>query len=637
MAEPEPEVLRQVLAFDRLVGRVLDGRVVPFVGAGISREARVEGDNFIPEVWALQKKLGAELRRAAKDVQVPSLKVTLEALLATDCWACKKSRDGDIWKKIEPCPKCAERVKEWEPKLDQGADLVTWLFGAAHLCRVLEVEKFTRLSVLPAHRFLAYFAREGLISEIITTNYDTCIERAYNSSFGCLDAPDDALAVIWSLPLYRKHAGRNKTGSGDPVLHLYKINGDAEDYVDALWDYERDQDPDRLDKRAARIIVTERQLQTFRDELWARDLFADRARSRSLLFCGFGSDEPQVRHHAMSLMEEMQRQSKPSPEWSTVSDLPNAPFLSVHGGSLSFPQLQIMVGFASAHVRPSMPPNGDLTMKIAFENVFLGPFAIFLGASKEALAADIFFQKLFQAVWLRRLSQELSAGKPLHTWLRSLVRAPDAWLDNLRHTLGAGLHISPDEDTYKALFGETDALFKIEPGPDAEPVPIPLMRWLHAVCTGGADIAFDQDFYLPLRDEPLLTLVTLLFITWIHPNDPWNHVSPASGLGLRVSLGSESDGGAAPVKEVYLVQEGIDVDPNLWHGKGGNLCWMIEIPGNNTLNKRDRPPVPAGDPIRPVKLIYRSAAEIVRRATGPQANPYHVLTEVFSNPSKEES
>ena len=43
------------LAFQRLVFRVLDGRVIPFVGAGISLQARVPGDlEFKPAVWWLR-------------------------------------------------------------------------------------------------------------------------------------------------------------------------------------------------------------------------------------------------------------------------------------------------------------------------------------------------------------------------------------------------------------------------------------------------------------------------------------------------------------------------------------------------------------------------------------------------------
>ena len=45
----------------------------------------------------------------------------------------------------------------------------------------------------------------------------------------------------------------------------------------------------------------ERQLQNWRERKWARDLFNDCLRSRTLVFSGFGSEEPQVRHTALQI------------------------------------------------------------------------------------------------------------------------------------------------------------------------------------------------------------------------------------------------------------------------------------------------------------------------------------------------
>lgn len=87
-----------------------------------------------------------------------------------------------------------------------------------------------------------------------------------------------------------------------------------------------DSDRTALEKAAERIVLTERQLQTFRDQGWAHDLFKDRARTRALLFCGFGSEEPQIRHTALALMEEFSRNGRVD-NADDVMGLPNAPFL----------------------------------------------------------------------------------------------------------------------------------------------------------------------------------------------------------------------------------------------------------------------------------------------------------------------
>ncbi|MCL6612315.1 MAG: SIR2 family protein [Peptococcaceae bacterium] len=83
---------------------------------------------------------------------------------------------------------------------------------------------------------------------------------------------------------------------------------------------------------------------------WARDLFRDRLRSRTFLFSGFGSDEPQVRHTALQVVEEFQK-----PLAETINDwwtLPNAPFIASYGSSISSTSFQglshgdfIMLGF----------------------------------------------------------------------------------------------------------------------------------------------------------------------------------------------------------------------------------------------------------------------------------------------------
>ncbi|CAN95840.1 hypothetical protein predicted by Glimmer/Critica [Sorangium cellulosum So ce56] len=655
-----PSTQKMIEAFERLVGRVLDGRVVPFLGAGISQGARIPGDRTLePSVRWLQERLEGELHRILhgrpddSPAEQPAQRTAslVEQLNAVLWPQVRQHHEGN-------CPR--PRPAPPPPKLDHAADVLTWISGATRLCDVLRIQDFTQLAPLPAHRFLAYLVREGLVTEIITTNYDTCIEQAFRESFGPTDdaksaaRAEQALAVVFNLAQYRLHAGRARTVHGDPVLHLYKINGDAADYKAALDEHQRHPDPARLERRAARIILTERQLQTFRDELWARDLYADRARSRSLLFSGFGSDDPQVRHHAMALMEEMQRQSQPVNDWQDLWSLPNAPFFSVYEQHLTFNQLQVLAGFAIAHVRPGTPPGGRSALEAACGNALLGHFGGVLDESQNngkngpRLPADLLFEKVFQAVWLRRLREELLPGRTLDTWLRSILREHRAWADWLLVHSGATKSAPKSLDSREkraearaSLCGIAETLLARRDTTGGRALPsvmaLCLMEWLYAVRTGGAPMAPSSDYYLPLREEPLLIPLTLLFCLWIASDDDepgrieLDRVRPIPGIGLKLRIPGDSKAGRVE-RCVYLVKEGaFQEDVAAWPDPAPGIVWIIEIPGNDLL-REDRPPVVAGQPLTVVRIERRTAAAVLRAARIPSAMPLEVLTQVFAYP-----
>ena len=78
-------------------------------------------------------------------------------------------------------------------------------------------------------------------------------------------------------------------------------------------------------------------------------MLADRARRCALLFCGFGSEEPQVRHTALAIMDEFRDNgSGPKLAPRDVAELPNAPTVVVHE-TLGFTQAQILMAFHQAH------------------------------------------------------------------------------------------------------------------------------------------------------------------------------------------------------------------------------------------------------------------------------------------------
>ncbi|NKC16702.1 MAG: hypothetical protein GKR94_32270 [Gammaproteobacteria bacterium] len=187
------------------------------------------------------------------------------------------------------------------------AEIAAWLgLSQARILRLSRIEKFTKLHPSRAHRYLGYMAREGFIDEVITTNYDTCIENAYERSFGhelSKSGPPLHSAIIHDLQGLRQHSGRAiridaATGIDDTLLKIYKINGCAEHY--------RKEAIRAGDDGHFRIELTERELQALNNRQWADNLLRMRARNRSLFFIGFGSGEPQIRHTMLALVAEFQ-------------------------------------------------------------------------------------------------------------------------------------------------------------------------------------------------------------------------------------------------------------------------------------------------------------------------------------------
>ncbi|WP_200856339.1 SIR2 family NAD-dependent protein deacylase, partial [Klebsiella pneumoniae] len=114
---------------------------------------------------------------------------------------------------------------------------------------------------------------------VITTNYDCNFEKAYVELSGGSNSD-----VISCLDDYRKK-GAEIGEDNVNRLKVFKVNGCAEKLTDTT-----------VEKRYESILLTERQLQKWRNRQWAADVFRDRLRSKSLMFVGFGSDEPQVHH-----------------------------------------------------------------------------------------------------------------------------------------------------------------------------------------------------------------------------------------------------------------------------------------------------------------------------------------------------
>jgi hypothetical protein len=254
-----------------------------------------------------------------------------------------------------------------------------------------------------------------------------------------------------------------------------------------------------------KILLTERQLQEWGDRHWARDLFRDCLRSRTLIFSGFGSDEPQVRHTVLQIEEEFQnsecsngrrpgsRQAKQRSCW----DLPNAPFIAAYECNLTFNQVQILHSYAIAH-------NDSLAYCNIHKNVFTGADAKDLdpGIKDSCLSADVFWEKVYQAAFWQLFKKCCRLDTPFYAYLSSCIHPVDALLSDFTNWVAPA----------KAPFGRFPELLSL----DNHLHVTTLTKWINCIrysrtyCNPGA--------YLPLLEKPVLLPLVLLILLFVAGN-----------------------------------------------------------------------------------------------------------------------
>lgn len=555
----------------RLADRVLRGAVVPFLGAGFSYGARH------PDGWTSQPQ------------EMPErLKERLDGVLNA------KACDG------APAACTLRQVRNNDGgSLARLAELGSLLLGPNDVCSTLRIDQYEDLMPLPAHRYLAYLAREGLIREIITTNYDCCLETAFKDCLGPDQDLSHSLAVITSLDGYRTMAGRH-TRPGH--LLIYKINGCAASYA-------KESKAENLHTRkqaAERIILTERQLQTFRRENWARDLLRDRARTRTLLFSGFGSEEPQIRHTVMDLVEEFQ-DGACLDRSDEVMDLPNAPFIQIHEPQLSFYQLQILIGFLDAHITPSRSiEQFEQRIEPVFRNVVSGK-------AGKRFDASAFLRKLFILVFLQLVRNQAQGGGYLSFWLQELTPSFRSWI----------LEFLPS--TGREPTGWRTLARMLAPRGRGSPFPLPLFSFLFAMVHPGSPDR--RDYYCPLQDEALMIMITLIFIGQFRaPSSP---SSPSE-------LIANQKNGAKPLTVRLLAEYAVDsVYEDQQTECQGRLLRLIVIPSRvprpvagrwfarKPVDSRTLPVLRVG------QWVAVSAADLIAKARTPDRLP-EVIADCFA-------
>ena len=379
---------------DQLAQEAQAGALVPFLGAGVSLNSKSSGcTDFTPSVQWLSDRIW-ELLCSPEIVESP-----FESLLRHD----------------SPLSKLSE--------------IASWLFDATRVVDSVCLRHFTELNTLSAHRYIARMAREGWIREIVTVNYDTCIERAWRATFRHQRRNRDrwpAVIVTGENYLLMGRPSRLDDGGPEPTLRLYKINGCAADWLACRQQYSSDET--KMEEVSQRIKLTDPQLAN-PDTPWKLDLLRDRMRSRRLVYSGFGGEEAQIRYTFLSVDGEGH---------SRGSDASyQGPVVHVFGKKATFYQLQLL----SRQDGPGSAPDvrGLITGSDGLEN----------GDADRSgkLSADDFWRVLYRhsmvvalveflepaGAFRRRLTREghqvgARTLEPLRRWLEGPVRCHgDQW------------------------------------------------------------------------------------------------------------------------------------------------------------------------------------------------------------------
>jgi len=197
------------------------------------------------------------------------------------------------------------------------------------------VERLFHCALLPRHRVIARFAREGWCPTTITTNYDLLLEGAYRlAGFATKREQDE-------FPRTRFHRFVRiaspveffTDGKALRVPVLLKMHGCAERY--RSWSYkeilENDARREEFKAYLRSMVFTYREIQNWRQDSWAADFLRTQLRTRTVVFCGYSLQDPVIHDTFRTVYEEMGRTRRSyeaavvaSPPEETVVGLPRA-------------------------------------------------------------------------------------------------------------------------------------------------------------------------------------------------------------------------------------------------------------------------------------------------------------------------
>lgn len=171
----------------------------------------------------------------------------------------------------------------------------------------------------PRHHVLARLAREGLSPTLLTTNFDTLVEGAYQLAGLSHDTSRNrnrdpqGLSSLQRLPPTTcrtfKRIARDTDffgqGNGREEARIVKLHGCVDRY--------REEKNARIESWQAylpAIVFSYREIQNWRQDAWSRDLVRGLVRTNTVVFCGYSGADPVIHDTFRTVYEEMSARRK---------------------------------------------------------------------------------------------------------------------------------------------------------------------------------------------------------------------------------------------------------------------------------------------------------------------------------------
>lgn len=167
------------------------------------------------------------------------------------------------------------------------------------------------------HLIIARLAKEGLIHELVTTNYDTLLELGFwATGMERVDENfDPPFASPWTeyfitLPSKKDYLRSLPYRS---IFRLHKIHGCADDLIKhyAKSCKHRNEECIIVDEcgnliRDSNFVITHKELLDWRSDNWAQALLEDRARNHFIVFIGFSGSDNVLHNSLRNIFREIQ-------------------------------------------------------------------------------------------------------------------------------------------------------------------------------------------------------------------------------------------------------------------------------------------------------------------------------------------
>jgi len=174
----------------------------------------------------------------------------------------------------------------------------------------------------PRHHILAQFARDGLCTTTITTNFDLLLEGAFRLA-GFHDSGNRGSAKAPIPPTRFSNYARIASpeafledGKAHRTPVLVKMHGCASVFKQALPKANpANAATDPLEHTLRTMVYTYREIQNWRDDAWAADYLRTLLRTRTVVFIGYSLQDPVIHDTFRNVYEEMARVPRsPAPD-----------------------------------------------------------------------------------------------------------------------------------------------------------------------------------------------------------------------------------------------------------------------------------------------------------------------------------